>query len=222
LDPEIAWNYGISYLQGFNLFNRKADITLDFYRTDFENQVVTDWENPFEINFSNLEGDSFANSFQLEFNYNAFENFDMRLAYKYYDVQTDYLSGQLENPLIPKHRFFGNLAYETEKTLNGSQWKFDLTYNWLSRQRYPSTALSAPEFQLDEYSPTIGTLNMQITKVFSPKFEIYVGGENVTNVRQENPIISPDNPFGSNFDSNFVYGPIFGRMFYTGLRFRIN
>jgi len=222
LDPEIAWNYGISYLQGFNLFNRKADITLDFYRTDFENQVVTDWENPFEINFYNLEGDSFANSFQLEFNYNAFENFDMRLAYKYYDVQTDYLSGQLENPLIPKHRFFGNLAYETEKTLNGSQWKFDLTYNWLSRQRYPSTALSAPEFQLDEYSPTIGTLNMQITKVFSPKFEIYVGGENVTNVRQENPIISPDNPFGSNFDSNFVYGPIFGRMFYTGLRFRIN
>ncbi|WP_431159327.1 TonB-dependent receptor [Winogradskyella poriferorum] len=222
LDPEIAWNYGISYLQGFNLFNRKADITLDFYRTDFENQVVTDWENPFEINFYNLEGDSFANSFQLEFNYNAFENFDMRLAYKYYDVQTDYLSGQLENPLIPKHRIFGNLAYETEMTSKGSQWKFDLTYNWLSRQRYPSTVLSAPEFQLDEYSPTIGTLNMQITKVFSPKFEIYVGGENITNVRQENPIISPDNPFGSNFDSNFVYGPIFGRMIYTGLRFRIN
>ncbi|NNF86708.1 MAG: TonB-dependent receptor, partial [Winogradskyella sp.] len=51
LQPEIAWNYGISYLQGFNLFGRKADVTFDFYRTDFENQVVVDWENPFEINF---------------------------------------------------------------------------------------------------------------------------------------------------------------------------
>ncbi|MCA0151758.1 TonB-dependent receptor [Winogradskyella vincentii] len=222
LDPEIAWNYGFSYLQGFNLFERKADITLDFYRTDFENQVITDWENPFEINFYNLEGESFANSFQLEFNYNAFENFDLRMAYKFYDIQTDYLSGRLDNPLIPKHRLFANASYETELTTNGSQWKFDATYNWLSKQRFPNTEQSAPEFQLDEYSPTIGTLNLQMTKVFSPSFEIYVGGENVTNVRQSNPIISPDNPFGSNFDSNFVYGPIFGSMYYAGLRFKMN
>ena len=222
LDPEIAWNYGFSYLQGFNIFERKADITLDFYRTDFENQVITDWENPFEINFYNLEGESFANSFQLEFNYNAFENFDLRMAYKFYDIQTDYLSGRLDNPLIPKHRLFANASYETELITNGSQWKFDATYNWLSKQRFPNTEQSAPEFQLDEYSPTIGTLNLQMTKVFSPSFEIYIGGENVANVRQSNPIISPDNPFGSNFDSNFVYGPIFGSMYYAGLRFKMN
>lgn len=222
LDPEIAWNYGFSYLQGFNLFERKADVTLDFYRTDFENQVITDWENPSEINFYNLEGESFANSFQLEFNYNAFENFDFRMAYKFYDIQTDYLSGRLDNPLIPKHRLFANASYKTELTTNGSQWKFDVTYNWLSKQRFPNTDASAPEFQLDEYSPTIGTLNLQMTKVFLPSFEIYIGGENVTNVRQSNPIISPDNPFGSNFDSNFVYGPIFGSMYYAGLRFKMN
>lgn len=222
LDPEIAWNYGFSYLQGFNLFERKADVTLDFYRTDFENQVITDWENPSEINFYNLEGESFANSFQLEFNYNAFENFDFRMAYKFYDIQTDYLSGRLDNPLIPKHRLFANASYKTELTTNGSQWKFDATYNWLSKQRFPNTDASAPEFQLDEYSPTIGTLNLQMTKVFLPSFEIYIGGENVTNVRQSNPIISPDNPFGSNFDSNFVYGPIFGSMYYAGLRFKMN
>ena len=24
LDPEVAWNYGVSYLQGFNLFDRKG------------------------------------------------------------------------------------------------------------------------------------------------------------------------------------------------------
>src|SRR5690554_485309 len=60
LDPEIAWNYGISYMQGFNLFNRKGDITLDYYRTDFENQIVVDWENPTEISFYNLVGSSYS------------------------------------------------------------------------------------------------------------------------------------------------------------------
>ena len=221
LDPEIAWNYGVSYLQGFNLFDRKADVTFDFYRTDFQNQVVVDWENPYEVNFYNLEGDSYANSFQFEFNYNVFERFDLRMAYKYYDIQTDYNSGQLEKPLVPKHRLFANTSYETEVSSNGAQWKFDATYNWLSSQRFPSTDLSATQFQVADRTPTIGTLNLQVTKVFSPKFEVYLGGENVTNVRQDDPVISPDNPFGSNFDSNFVYGPIYGSMYYAGLRFRI-
>jgi len=221
LDPEIAWNYGVSYLQGFNLFGRNADVTFDFYRTDFQNQVVVDWENPFEINFYNLEGQSFANSFQFEFNHNTFEGFDLRLAYKYYDIQTDFNSGRLEKPLVPKHRLFANAGYETLRTDKGTQWKFDATYNWISAQRFPSTDLSAPQFQLDDFSPTIGTLNLQVTKVFSPKFEIYLGGENVTNVRQPNPILSADNPFGSNFDSNFVYGPIFGSLYYAGLRYKI-
>ena len=221
LDPEIAWNYGVSYLQGFNLFKRKADLTFDFYRTDFENQIVVDLENPLEINFYNLEGDSYANSFQVEFNHNTFEGFDVRMAYKYYDVKTQYNTGKLEKALTPKHRLFANASYETEVNEYGSQWKLDATYNWLGKQRFSSTASSPSAFQLPEYSPTIGTLNAQITKVFSPKFEVYLGGENITNIRQNNPIVSADNPFGANFDTTFVYGPIFGSMYYAGLRFKI-
>ncbi|WP_460218040.1 TonB-dependent receptor [Psychroserpens sp. MEBiC05023] len=222
LDPEIAWNYGVSYLQGFNLFGRKADITLDFYRTDFKNQVVVDWENPQEVNFYNLEGDSFANSFQIELNYNAFEHFDFRTAYKYYDVQTDYLTGRQSKPLIPRHRFFANASYRTHGGEDEmSPWKFDLTYNWLSEQRFAFTNSNPEEFRLSDESPTIGTLNAQVTKVFSPKFEVYLGGENITNVRQNNPILGANDPFGSNFDTTFVYGPIFGSMYYAGLRFKI-
>ncbi len=221
LDPEIAWNYGVSYLQGFNLFGRKADITLDFYKTDFKNQVVVDWENPQEINFYNLEGKSFANSFQAELNYNVFEGFDLRMAYKFYDVQTDYSSGRLERPLTPKHRLFANAGYETPQKENGAQWKFDTTFNWLSDQRYASTTTSPLQYQLPERTPTVATLNAQITKVFSPKFEVYLGGENITNVRQSNPILGAEDPFGANFDSTFVYGPIFGSLYYAGLRYRI-
>ena len=221
LDPEIAWNYGVSFLQGFNLFGRKADLTLDYYKTDFQNQVVVDYENPQEVNFYNLSGKSYANSFQLEFNYNAFEGFDLRTAYKLYDVQTQYNSGKLEKPLTPKHRFFANASYETLEKENGSQWKFDTTFNWLGEQRFSSTATNPVQYQLPEYSPTVGTLNAQVTKVFSPKFEVYLGGENITNVKQNNPILGSEDPFGSYFDTTFVYGPIFGSMYYAGLRFKI-
>lgn len=221
LDPEIAWNYGFSYLQGFNLFGRKADITFDYYKTDFVNQVVVDWETPTEINFYNLEGKSFANSFQLELNYNAFEGFDLRTAYKFYNVKTDYNSGRLERPLTPEHRFFINLGYKTKLKENNAQWKFDTTFNWLGDQRYANTTANPVQYQLPERTPTVATLNAQITKVFSSKFEVYLGGENITNLRQPNPVLGADDPFGANFDSTFVYGPIFGSMYYAGLRYKI-
>ena len=221
LNPEIAWNYGISFLQGFNLFNRKADITLDYYKTDFKNQVVVDYENPQMVSFYNLDGKSYANSFQAELNYNVFTNVDLRLAYKYYDVKTDYHSGKLSRPLTPKHRIFANASYETTTTAKGTQWKFDATYNWLGKQRFASTTSNPLQYQLDEFTPTLATLNAQITKVFSPKFEVYLGGENITNVRQPNPILGANDPFGTNFDATFVYGPIFGSTYYAGLRFKI-
>lgn len=222
LDPEIAWNYGLSYLQGFNLFGRAGDITFDYYKTDFTNQIVVDWETPAEINFYNLEGKSFANSFQTEVNYTPFERFDLRLAYKLYDVKTDYNAGRLERPLTPRHRFFANVGYKTQQDEGQKgRWKFDVTLNWLGEQRFASTASNPMEYQLPDKTPTVTTLNAQITKVFSPKFEIYLGGENMGNLRQPNPILAADDPFGSNFDTTFVYGPIFGSMYYAGLRFRI-
>jgi len=222
LNPEIAWNYGFSYLQGFTIFGRKGDVTLDYYRTDFQNQVVVDWENPDEISFYNLEGDSYAQNFQAELNFNVADRWDVRLAYKYYDVQTQYRSGKLEKPLVPNHRIFANTSYETQKSENGAQWKFDTTFNWLGEQRFSSTSTNDVAFQLPENSPTLGTLNAQITKVFSDNFEVYLGGENITNVRQDNPILGAEDPFGSNFDTTFVYGPIFGSMYYAGLRFNLN
>lgn len=221
LDPEIAWNYGVSFLQGFTIFGKKADVIADFYRTNFKNQVVVDYENAQEVNFYNLEGESYANSFQFEFNYNVFDNFNLRTAYKFYDVKTDFISGKKEKPLVPKHRIFANASYETEVTANGAQWKLDATYNWLGTQRFASTLNNIEQYQLPEYTPTLSTLNAQITRVFSSKFEVYLGAENLTNTKQNNPIVSSNNPFGSSFDTTFVYGPIFGASFYTGLRFKL-
>jgi outer membrane receptor for ferrienterochelin and colicin len=225
LNPEIAWNYGISFLQKFNLFNQNGDITFDYYRTDFSNQVVVDWESQSfgtqAVSFYDLDGKSVANSFQLEANYELATNLDLRLAYKYFDIVTTYKSGNLQKPIQPQQRFFANLSYETALSEKNSQWRFDVTFNAIGKQRLPDTSSNPAQYQLPEYAAPYQLLNSQITRVFSDRFEVYVGAENMTNVQQKNPILASDDPFGANFDTTIVYAPIFGRAIYTGLRFKI-
>ena len=224
LNPEIAWNYGVSFLQAFKILGKSAELSVDFYRTDFDNQVVVDLDNSAQqALFYNLNGNSFANSLQAEFSITPAKGLDFKAAYKYYDVQTQFSKGQMEKTLTPKHRWFANVAYETpERNENKhSQWKFDVTFNWLGEQRLPTTATNPIAYRLDDYAPSFATLNAQITKVFSKTFEVYIGGENMTNYKQENGILAANNPFGAYFDSTMLYAPAFGQMYYAGLRFKL-
>jgi outer membrane receptor for ferrienterochelin and colicins len=222
LDPEIAWNYGVSFSQNFILFGKSADVTLDFYRTDFQNQAVVDvMQSPQEVLFYNLRGDSYANSLQIDFNYEIVKHFNLRTAYKYYDISTDYLSGSFQRPLQAKHRLFGNLEYETHIKEKGQQWKFDFTLNWLGKQQLPYTASNFVENRMPEYSPSFSVMNAQITRTFSSTFEMYIGGENIGNYRQDKAILGANDPFGTSFDTSIVYAPVFGQMYYAGLRFKI-
>lgn len=222
LDPEIAWNYGISFTQKFQLFNRPADVTLDVYRTDFQNQVVVDvMQSPQSVLFYNLKGDSYANSIQFDFNYEIKKHFNLRTAYKYYDIAVDYLSGTYQRPLQAKHRFFANLEYATHIVEKGKQWRFDFTWNWLGKQQLPSTFGNPEGERLPDFSPSFSVMNAQITRTFSSFFEMYIGGENIGNYRQEKAILGTHNPFGSHFDTSIIYAPVFGQMYYAGLRFKI-
>ena len=218
LRPEKAWNYGLSFRQGFTLFEKLGDVTVDFYRTQFEDQVVVDWEQASHIRFYNLEGSSYANSFQLEIDYVPFRNTALRLAYKNYQVKTTYGTQTLQKPLQPKQRFFANFEYRLENEEKGSQWKADWTYHYVGEQRLPTNSRDGVGFLSKSY----GLLNMQITRVFSTQFEVYLGGENLGNYKQLNPIVGAENPFGTTFDTSLVYAPIFGKMFYAGLRFKLN
>ncbi len=217
LKPEIAWNYGLSITRNFNLFNKTADIILDFYNTTFLNQVVADFEKLQYIQFYNLSGKSFSKSFQIELNYKASKNISTRIAYKNENVRISYRDGFKRKPLSPYSRFFFNIEYNT-LNINGKGWRNDFTYNIVGKQRVPANMLDLNGFVASSFN----IINFQTAKVFSPKFELYLGGENLLNVRQKNPIIAADNPFGRNFDASLVYAPVFGRFLYSGIRFNLN
>lgn len=213
---ETAWNYGISWNQKFHVFPGDGAFSIDFYRTDFVQQVVVDWERFGAISFYELEGKSFANSLQIEYNQDFFSYLDMKLAYKFYDVQTDFHSGRKQPILQPKHRLMANLSYESQLK-NQRQWRIDYTFNWTGKQRLPQT----PQYPNGSFSPSYSLSNFQITRVFSKKFELYIGGENIFHYRQKEAILGADHPFGTDFDTGLIYAPVLGRMLYGGLRLSI-
>lgn len=218
LQSEKALNYGVSFRQGFNLNNQQGDITIDYYITDFQNQIVVDWEKQGELHFYNLDGKSFAKSFQIELDYSINNNIKLKSAFKNYNVKKQYSSGFKQNPLTPKNRFFTNLDFSSNLNENGGQWRFDFTYNWIGKQRLP---LHSEQSLLKGFSPSYNLMNTQLTRVFSTKFEVYVGSENLGNYKQGNPILGKNDPFGLNFDSSLIYAPISGTMIYSGLRLKL-
>ena len=217
LGPEIGWNVGLNLTQGFRILNRESVFTIDLYHTRFEDQVVVDLETPGAISFYQLEGPSYSTSVQTQLDFSPVKNLDLRFAWRYNDVKTQYDQGLLQKPLSARHRAFLNVAYAIE-----SGWKFDLTLNWQGKKRIPDTASNPEAYQMEASSPGFFLLNGQISRSWKNTFEMYLGGENLLNFRQSNPIIASDDPFGPYFDSSLVWGPVFGRNIYLGIRYRMD
>lgn len=216
LRPEVAWNEGISIDQKFKLFDREGNITADFFRTDFVNQVVVDADRSASaISFYNLQGKSFSNSLQAELNYHFLKQLEIRLAYRLFDVKTTYHGALLERPLVAKQRAFASLHYETE-----DKWKFDYTVQLVGQKRLPYSGDNPKEFQWGSYSPSYMVMNAQISKTFHA-WDVYAGAEDLNNYYQRHLIIDAANPFSQYFDAAVVWGPTFGRMLYAGVRFKI-
>jgi len=217
LDAEVAWNYGLNLTLEFELDYRDGLLSFDFYRTDFQNQIVIDVDSDIrQVSFYNLEGSSYSNSFQAQLDYEVLKRVDMRIAYRWYDVKTTYNGDLMEKPFVSANRAFINLAYESR-----NYWMFDATLNWQGQKRLPSTAANPLEYQREDHSPDFFLLNAQITKSWNQKFDVYIGVNNLLNYKQEHPIVASDEAFSEYFDASMVWGPIYGRNIYLGLRYRI-
>ena len=217
--PEISWNIGGSLVHEMKIFERKASISLDFYHTRFENQLIVDRDDAINaIVFSNLKNSSFSNSFQTEFSFSLIKNLDIRLAYKFLDVQAKYGNEMRQQVMIPRQRGFVNIAYITRN----KRWEYDFTCSVFSPSRLPIQRDFSNDTLLisDMKSPTYAMINAQITHIYK-KFDFYLGGENLTNSTQKNPIIDAANPFGSKFDATNIYMPITGINIYLGIRYAI-
>ena len=223
LRPETAWNLGGSATQYFTALGRPATFIVDYYHTDFQNQVVADMYTVGSlIIIDNLVpgGRSFSRSLQAELQLEPLKGLQAKAAYKYLDVRTTYDNTLLPKPLTPAHRAFLNLGYASAF----DKWRGDFTVQWFGQRPLAHVASTHAHGSGQEYTPRTtpryAALNAQLTRAFK-RLEVYAGVENLTDYRQPNPIDGAAAPFGPAFDAAMVWGPVFGRLSYAGLRYRI-
>ncbi|MDX5321167.1 MAG: TonB-dependent receptor, partial [Bacteroidota bacterium] len=215
--PEVSWNYGANYTYTFPISaKRTGQFSVDYYYVHFVNQVVVDLDkSPRVVSIGNLDGISYSQTFQAQLTLEPIKRLELRLAYRYLDVKSTFSTGLLQRALVPPHRGFINISYATK-----NKWSFDLTSQFIGRKRLPSTSGNPEEFELETWSPAYTNLNAQISKEWN-RWEVYVGGENLLNVMQQDLIVDAANPFGNYFDASMVWGPSMGAMAYVGFRYEI-
>lgn len=215
---EEAWNYGANITQYFTLNERELTLNMEFYRTDFINQLVADADQSARlIAFYNLDGKSYANNFQIEAKYELLRGLDLVGAWRVNDVKATYDGKLMQRPLMSKYKGLVTLSYATPL----KKWQFDYTLQLNGGGRVPSTMDNSVENQRPDHFDPYQIMNAQVTRYFR-KWNVYLGSENIANFKQPNPIIAGDNPFGPEFDSSLTWGPVLGRRIYFGIRYFID
>ncbi|MFO7614852.1 MAG: TonB-dependent receptor [Bacteroidales bacterium] len=215
LKMEHAWNYGINLTQYVDILGRELSISAEYYRTGFTSQVIIDKEqNLDQIRVYNLDGPSYANTWQVEMKYELIRRMDVTLAFRYNDVKMTIDEQLQREPLVNKYKGLVTASYAT----NLRKWQFDVTAQFNGPSRIPSTAMFPEQYRMESESPFYTVLNAQVTR-FYKKWEFYLGGENLANYKQNHPIIASEDPFGPHFDASNIWGPISGIKVYLGVRF---
>ena len=236
---EDAWTWGgnVTFYLPFGAEDTDTYLSFDYFRNDFNKQVIVDPEiNSGIIYFYNLDGQSYTNTWQVDFSVNPLERFNITTTFRYTDAKVT-LSGPglVERPMTSRFKGVLNMQYATAM----SKWTFDFTAQLNGPMRLPKYAAA---YWGMETSPVYPMLYAQITRKFKG-IDVYVGAENILGYRQHHAIISADLPFGqfslpsdqnwnnsftfpewenhTEFDASSVWGPLMGRKFYIGLRYTL-
>ena len=215
--PEISWNIGASVASEFVMLERKATLTIDAYYTWFERQLTVDRDvSPNSLVFRYIENQSTALACQAELDWTISKQFSVRAAYKFLQVESIYNGIMQQQPMIPMHRMLYTVSWNSRN----KRWQADLTANMVGAMRMPDNHSGSGTVHETHYSPWYPYLFGQVAHQWK-KVKVYIGVENLLNVKQPNPIISASNPQDPNFDATMVWGPITGINIYGGLTYNL-
>ena len=217
---EDSWTYGGNATV---YFTERTSLSLDFFRTQFIQQLLLDRESASAISLYYLNSEqSWSNNFQADFSTEPVERLTFTLTARFTDAKAWYPSGELlETPMSSRFKGVFNAQYKTRL----SKWIFDFTaslngsarvYGFMSSLTDSNGKILYP----DGRTPVYPLLYAQITRRFKG-FDVYLGGENLTGYTQDTPIVGADDPFGPGFDAASVWGPLMGAKVYAGFRITI-
>jgi outer membrane receptor for ferrienterochelin and colicin len=219
LDREEAWNAGVNFSFYVPLGGKDLTVNAEWYYTNFNKQIVVDMDsNPHEVRFYNLEGKSYASSFQVEASYPFpfLRGFTLTGACRYTDTGTDYRNvdgvvRRLKRPLTGDYRGLLTASWQTPL----KKWQLDLTGQFCGGGRMPVPDAEKPLWDAN-FRP-YSVWNVQVTRFFR-RWSVYAGAENLFDFTQDHPLIDAAVPRGDSFDGSMIWGRVYGRKFYAGLR----
>ncbi|MDG1278674.1 MAG: TonB-dependent receptor [Algoriphagus sp.] len=237
LRPETSWNTNVNlvkkiYTDGGTFIGIDGSA---FY-TYFTNRIVPDYEtNPNQIIYGNLDGSAISQGVSLNLDFAWANGLTLTGGATLMDVSLE--EDGIRTRQLLTERFSGvwSIGYEFFK----SGLKIDYTGNVYSPMRLP---LLGELDDRDAYSPWFSIQNIQLTKTFGEKWEVYGGVKNLLNftppansiARAFDPfdrgvafaadgtvIPTPENPNALTFDPTYVFAPNQGRRGFLGVRFMI-
>ena len=218
LPQEEAWNSGVSLDFYLPIGKKKLRIDAEYYYTDFSHQAVVDYDSDHtKIIISDLEGISFSHTAQIDVSCEFSDEFNILAAFRYNHVLCSYGGELMEKPLQSRYKGLVTLNWTPKMKL----WQIDVTLAMNGGGRMPKAyTLADGSASWESEFPAYPQLSAQVTREFR-HFSVYIGGENLTNYRQVNPIINAGNPWSPDFEPTLIWGPVHGIMAYAGIRMKI-
>ncbi|MCM1032215.1 MAG: TonB-dependent receptor [Odoribacter sp.] len=216
LDMESAWNAGGGINLSFSPGGRRLDFSAEYYYTYFTKQLIVDLDSdPHKAIIYSSGRTSFSHALQIEVTTSPINDVSLTAAWRFTDVKYDLGNGLVNKPLISRHKGLITVSYTPDMGL----WQADVTLAINGSGRFPTPYKTVSgDLSWPQRFNTFTQLSAQLTRNFR-HWSIYIGGENLTNFRQKNPVIGAEDPWGTNFDATMVYGPLQGAMFYVGFRY---
>lgn len=243
LKPEQSYNVNLNYISRIPMLNSFVGIDASVWYTHFTNQIFPDYDtDPDKIIYSNLDGYAQSKGFSVNMDYNFSNRLKALIGVTLQDVtRTEKNAGKSikSSPvLIEKWSGTWVISYSFP-----AAFSIDYTGNIYGPMRLPLISELDPR---RAYSPVWSIQNIQLTKKFGKKWEVYGGIKNMLNwtPARNNPFIiartqdpfdkqvqydvngkvqkTADNPYALSFDPTYVYAPNQGIRGFIGMRFTVN
>lgn len=213
---ERAVNTGLSTTFYIPLGSKELQLSMEYYYTHFLNSLIVDMDQDKHAvhiyNQTDMPGaKSFAHSAQIEASIEVLRGWTWTAAFRYTDVEQTTICSYGIARLRPKaltNRYKGVITTSYQTPLK--KWQFDVTAQFNGVSRVPDG--------FEQPFTWYPQLMAQITKYWRT-CSLYVGAENMTNFKQENPIVDSFRPYGPDFDASMVCGPTMGWKIYVGFRY---
>ena len=230
IEQERAVNSGISTTFYIPLGSKELQLSGEYYYTHFLNSAIVDLDQDphgvYIYNQSDLKGaKSFAHSAQIEATIEVLRGWTWTAAFRWTDIKqttigADGIARLREKALSNRYKGVITTSYQTPL----KKWQFDVTAQFNGVGRMPDGFTAFGDLRGGYGAPKplswYPQLMAQVTKYWKT-CSLYVGAENMTNFKQNQPIIDSFNPFGPNFDASMVCGPTTGWKVYVGFRYEL-